>query len=771
MAENHNQVPGVHNLIKLKDSDHVFSIDAKSRTITNESGKTKVMQYDHNSECFRFVLDKEIEGHDMLKCNLVQIHWYVIGAKARDKNSGVVEVLQQPDDAAILHQCTDGNVENHDNKLEFEWLLTDSVTQYAGTLNFVVVLACIETIENADGTKTTEVLYRWCSDVNSSVSIGTGINSGDAIAEKYPDILNEWRDLIDNHKLICENKIDETLDTYMEETDAEIEQSIHDKALAPVVFATEDEIENVLNAEGGSFVSGRYHVYSAVDEHLNEASKNPVQNRVIKALFKDTIGDSYVYGGEDVEYEYEDEHFYKSGLFFDKPRKISGSLEIGTPDWEKIADGEPDAVLWQELSFKQDGLDTMWQHDALDECYYYSLTLNFDHVTFVKLLFEYREAHEIGGDGCSLLARIDEVWGDETEILQYYTTFTFTTKGLLPAFDILKDHDDKISNLETSVGENADKIAELESKEVEITVDSELSDTSENPVQNKVITEALRTLNSQVNDNSDVINLLEIGTGANLFNVDTVIDGKFINAERVAGDKSALQDSVSYSASDWIEVEPSTVYIIHATNYNVSTTIHFCDDDDVLVVNSLMIKRDAIFITPANCTKIRFSAKTTIIKSGEYMFVKAENLFNGVSVTTDMVLESGAVIGNNSNTISSSGYSVSDWIEVDNNTRYVVYCPEQITIHFCDDNNILTKDVLVASGNNYFSTTANCTKIRFSAKTEILNSNDFQFAKAKTIDDYEEYLYIVKNEKLRIERYENMLGDIEAVLESVVGGV
>lgn len=281
MADNHNSVTANHNLITLKDSDHVFTIDAVSRTITNQSGKTKVMQYDHNSEVFRFVLDKTIEGHDMSKCNLVQIHWYVIGAKARDKNSGVVEILQQPDDAAILHQCTDESVDNYANKLEFEWLLTDSVTQYAGTLHFVVLLACIETTTDDQGIATTNTLYRWCSDINSSVSIGTGINAGSEIAEKYPDILNTWRDLIETHKLTCEAKIDADLDVYKAEKDVEIANEIRKKALKPLVFATKEEVKTFLDSDLSSYEEGPYCMYTVVDAELNGDSQNPVQNKTL----------------------------------------------------------------------------------------------------------------------------------------------------------------------------------------------------------------------------------------------------------------------------------------------------------------------------------------------------------------------------------------------------------------------------------------------------------------------------------------------------------
>lgn len=44
-----------------------------------------------------------------------------------------------------------------------------------------------------------------------------------------------------------------------------------------------------------------------------------------------------------------------------------------------------------------------------------------------------------------------------------------------------------INDIAHSVIENEEKIEQLENKEIEITIDTEMDDTSENPVQNKVV--------------------------------------------------------------------------------------------------------------------------------------------------------------------------------------------------------------------------------------------------------------------------------------------
>ena len=59
----------------VTDSDGIFSIDSRTRVIKNESGKECVVQYDHNSERFTFILPRIIEGHDMLLCNYVEVNY------------------------------------------------------------------------------------------------------------------------------------------------------------------------------------------------------------------------------------------------------------------------------------------------------------------------------------------------------------------------------------------------------------------------------------------------------------------------------------------------------------------------------------------------------------------------------------------------------------------------------------------------------------------------------------------------------------------------
>ena len=159
-----------HNVF---DMDHHFRIDPITRSVTNaESKKTKLMQGDHNSECFSFEIDKVVEGHDMTLCNVVRIHYINVDSSRVNKNNGLYEVK----DLAVS--------ETDASKVVFTWTVSNQATMYAGGLSFLIEFKCV----NDDGT----VAYKWHSDINNSISIASGIDNSDYIAEEYADVIEQW---------------------------------------------------------------------------------------------------------------------------------------------------------------------------------------------------------------------------------------------------------------------------------------------------------------------------------------------------------------------------------------------------------------------------------------------------------------------------------------------------------------------------------------------------------------------------------------------------
>lgn len=155
------------------DSDTHFSINPITRMIRNDaSRKTVLIQGDHNSERFTFELPRRIEGHDMSKCDAVEVHYLNIASDKKDQKSGVytVEDLQvSPDDDQVV-VCS--------------WLISQNATQLVGSLNFLLRFRCVE------NDLTT---YVWNTAVHDGIRVSDGINGGETLEADYLDIIEQWK--------------------------------------------------------------------------------------------------------------------------------------------------------------------------------------------------------------------------------------------------------------------------------------------------------------------------------------------------------------------------------------------------------------------------------------------------------------------------------------------------------------------------------------------------------------------------------------------------
>lgn len=159
----------------VTDSDAYFKIDPLTRRITNVSGKTVLIQHDHNSERFTFEVPKTVEGHDMSKCNSIQVHYSNIGRTREETQEGVYEV---DDMEAVI-----GDTET----VKFSWLVSSNATRYAGTLEFAIHFIC-----STEG----EVEYFWSSDTFTGVSVNSTIQNSETVVNEYADILTKWKELL-----------------------------------------------------------------------------------------------------------------------------------------------------------------------------------------------------------------------------------------------------------------------------------------------------------------------------------------------------------------------------------------------------------------------------------------------------------------------------------------------------------------------------------------------------------------------------------------------
>lgn len=159
------------HLHAVSDTDNSFIVDAITREIINKSAnKTLVMQYDHNSEVFSFELPRYIEGHDMLNCNRVEVH-YLNGT-----NEGIYLITD-----LALHP-------NDETKLKCSWTVSQHATKAVGTLSFLLRFMCL----------TDDVVdYAWSTSIYSGIKISKGIYNSEIVAEQYIDTLKAWENRLE----------------------------------------------------------------------------------------------------------------------------------------------------------------------------------------------------------------------------------------------------------------------------------------------------------------------------------------------------------------------------------------------------------------------------------------------------------------------------------------------------------------------------------------------------------------------------------------------
>ncbi len=191
----------------VRDDDNYFIVDPNTRELYNTSGeKVQVMQYDHNSEVITFEIPKVIEGHNMLDCDVVEVHFTNVGtgtsASARKINPDiwtVEDLAPNPDDEETL-RCT--------------WPVSQNAALYSGTTHFLLKFMCTE----EDGTPT----YIWHTNICVGIEVSAGLNNADLILNILPDAIqrvkNELTGLIaDNAEDILANK--GTLDEHSNKLD------------------------------------------------------------------------------------------------------------------------------------------------------------------------------------------------------------------------------------------------------------------------------------------------------------------------------------------------------------------------------------------------------------------------------------------------------------------------------------------------------------------------------------------------------------------------
>lgn len=157
----------------IYDDEKRFVIDAVTKTISiPEADSPVLIQHDHNSEHITFECDRFVEGHDLMLCNKVEVHYNNI----RDSRRSVKGV----------YPVEDFRISDKDNsKIVFTWVVSLNATTYNGPLWFAVKFSCTDEVG--------DILYRWNTNICKDLTVSEGIDNGEAVEENYADVLEAWR--------------------------------------------------------------------------------------------------------------------------------------------------------------------------------------------------------------------------------------------------------------------------------------------------------------------------------------------------------------------------------------------------------------------------------------------------------------------------------------------------------------------------------------------------------------------------------------------------
>ena len=214
----------------IVDSDVMFKINPITRSISTESEKLSLVQYDHNSERYTFQLPQLIENHDMSLCNRIEVHYTNL---ARNKRS-------QNDDVYLV---PNSDISYDGDTLSFSWLVSRNATQLVGSLKFSITFICIDEEGNE--------IYKWSTTLFDGIQILTKYEHVEKILNAYPDLIEELkRGAVDTESV---TKIIEEYMAANPPKDGQNGKSAYELALDNGFEGTEEEwLESLIGADGKS---------------------------------------------------------------------------------------------------------------------------------------------------------------------------------------------------------------------------------------------------------------------------------------------------------------------------------------------------------------------------------------------------------------------------------------------------------------------------------------------------------------------------------------
>ena len=156
---------------KIVDENEVLVIDKATKAVIYNKN-IELAQRSHNSERLTFKCPRFIEGHDMLSCNVITIHY---------KNEGVPDIFIVKDAKAK---------DDEEDTITFTWLIEIGVTRRVGKTPFSVVFQWFKS-------GSAEPDYTWPTKECNIISIVKTVYNSETISSEHPDVIGELKTDID----------------------------------------------------------------------------------------------------------------------------------------------------------------------------------------------------------------------------------------------------------------------------------------------------------------------------------------------------------------------------------------------------------------------------------------------------------------------------------------------------------------------------------------------------------------------------------------------
>ena len=218
----------IHNVY---DTGKCFEINGISRFIKETSStKLVLVQGDHNSEIITFKMPRYIDGHDMLLCNKIRVHYINVDTKTNDSSADIYDVT----DLALCEDCED--------EVTFTWTVEAPATKYAGSLAFVIKFECVE-----EG----NILYQWNTAKYIGINVLAGLDNSEGFVDKYSSVIDKW---VNELRESANIKFDEWFDDLRESAEFTVQiqngMNYPDYAMLKTIFYDDNDFEHVVEQDG-----------------------------------------------------------------------------------------------------------------------------------------------------------------------------------------------------------------------------------------------------------------------------------------------------------------------------------------------------------------------------------------------------------------------------------------------------------------------------------------------------------------------------------------